>query len=184
MTAHTPGPWELHGWGDANYEVLAAGATVCNVPGFDDDTVDFGRAEADARLIAAAPELLKALDELVGRVIENDGRGDLVDNALAAVAKAKGDTKTTGWTEAERASLYRAIYAKRAELDIEAFEEWLAGLGITWVELDSETTDAPKGTVAVWEGPGFENEARKQCWAVPDAVAAKLLGAANEGKTR
>lgn len=75
----------------------------------------------------------------------------------------------------QRARLYDAIYAKWAELDIDSFEAWLAGLGITWVELDSEITDAPAGTVAVWEGPGFESEERKQCWAVPEAAVAQVL---------
>lgn len=80
----------------------------------------------------------------------------------------------------QRARLYDAIYAKWAELDIDSFEAWLAGLGITWVELDNEITDAPAGTVAVWEGPGFENDERKQCWAVPDAAVSKLLDGAEQ----
>jgi len=59
--AHTPGPWTVHVWGDKSYEINAALDTVCNVPGFDDDTVDAGNAEANASLIAAAPELLSAM---------------------------------------------------------------------------------------------------------------------------
>lgn len=77
------------------------------------------------------------------------------------------------------AALYRVIYAKWAELDIDAFEAWLSSVGITWAELDNEISDAPPGTVAVWEGPGFEDETRKQCWIVPDSTAARLLGDAD-----
>lgn len=65
---HTPGPWTIHGWGEDNYEVNADDETVCNVPGFDDETVDSDRAEANARLIAAAPELLAACRSLVDEI--------------------------------------------------------------------------------------------------------------------
>ena len=61
--SHTPGPWTPHGWGDNDYEINAAEGTVCNVPGFDDDTAESDMAEHNARLIAAAPELLAALKD-------------------------------------------------------------------------------------------------------------------------
>lgn len=63
--AHTPGPWTMHQWGDNDYEINDAEGTVCNVPGFDDDTVDREKAEPNARLIAAAPELLDRLKSMV-----------------------------------------------------------------------------------------------------------------------
>lgn len=83
------------------------------------------------------------------------------------------------WTSQHRESLYHIIEAARirpgGEPDIDAWEEWLAGLGIKWAELDDNVNDAPPGTVAIWEGPGFWDESRKQCWVVPDDVALKLL---------
>ena len=51
----------------------------------------------------------------------------------------------------------------------------LKNLGIKWAELDDEVNDAPPGTIAVWEGPGVENEDRKQCWIIPDDIALKLI---------
>lgn len=53
------------------------------------------RAEANARLIAAAPELLAALEGLVAHVeddhVLHDGDCDPVVQARAAIAKAKGE---------------------------------------------------------------------------------------------
>lgn len=63
--SHTPGPWTVHAWGDNSYEVNAADSTVCNVPGFHDGTADEGVSEHNARLIAAAPDLLAALKRAV-----------------------------------------------------------------------------------------------------------------------
>ena len=84
---------------------------------------------------------------------------------------------TNAWTGKQRRAIYEIINRQWEKLDIDAFEAWLAGLGITWVELDNEVTNAPAGTVAIWEGPGFTDETRRQCWAVPDAVAARLIDA-------
>lgn len=57
---HTPGPWSIAGphAQRINYTVLTIGPAsgwVCAVP------IDVPRAEANARLIAAAPDLLEAL---------------------------------------------------------------------------------------------------------------------------
>lgn len=74
---HTPGPWAHTDYGsikDAN------NATVAEVlPG--------GRT-ADARLIAAAPDLLAALEEVVSL---SDRDHAAWDRARAAIAKAKGE---------------------------------------------------------------------------------------------
>jgi len=89
--SHTPGPWTIHGWGDGDYEVNAASETVCNVPGFDDETVDVDRAEPNARLIAAAPDLLAAC-----QAVAHDLRAVVLD----------GDNVSTGMSDAE---LFRAF---------------------------------------------------------------------------
>ena len=71
--AHTPGPWKVsyyaatrkpaHRWTVGGYEwVEPYGATVCEMSGNPE------RAEANAHLIAAAPDLLAALRELVEAV--------------------------------------------------------------------------------------------------------------------
>ena len=91
---HTPGPWKAvdafvennpnrwmvarGGWGGPNIADCGPGA------------------EADARLIAAAPELLATLRELVEWVTDNRG-GDLpitdpaIKQARAAITKATGN---------------------------------------------------------------------------------------------
>lgn len=82
-TTHTPGPWATYinggkdGWiANAEGDLIA-----CAVR---DDTM-----AANARLIAAAPDLLAALQGLVG----NKPRGPYKDinAALDAIAKAKGE---------------------------------------------------------------------------------------------
>lgn len=83
---HTPAPWSINEWTQASSDI-AIGATgtplIARVPLRD---VSINEQEANARLIAAAPELLEALKVLV----ENGGIGseDMFDDARAAIAKA------------------------------------------------------------------------------------------------
>lgn len=100
--AHTPGPWTIHRWGDGDYEVNAASETVCNVPGFDDETVDVDRAEPNARLISAAPDLLAACHAVahdLQAALDGDDFSGMPDAELfraflnvlrPAIAKAEG----------------------------------------------------------------------------------------------
>ena len=92
---HTPGPWEIRksgfimapdgaGQGDDVYiaEILIG-----------PDSPEVDEAKANARLIAAAPELLAALCEIMDDVdlgIQTVGNIN-GKNARAAIAKAKGD---------------------------------------------------------------------------------------------
>ena len=83
MSKHSPGPWPTR--------ESATHVTVTNARGdavFHDDKRIPG-VMADARLIAAAPELLEALKVLV----ENGGIGpeQMFHNARAAIAKATGE---------------------------------------------------------------------------------------------
>jgi len=88
--SHTPGPWHVHPWGDNSYEINSTQLTVCNVPGFSDETVDSGSAESNARLIAAAPDLLEALEGLMP-MWESGIDEPWVRKARAAIKKAKGE---------------------------------------------------------------------------------------------
>lgn len=94
----TPGPWRHRLLGPRFVEVLAeSGPPVVKWSGFDDIGRTLMEHEANARLIAAAPDLLAALKECIGW-IDPDEHGlahpDLAraDLALceAAVAKAEG----------------------------------------------------------------------------------------------
>ena len=90
---HTPGPW----WADFDGENTFDGVEiqqvgrlhyvpVANVPV---DYTDREEREANARLIAAAPDLLDALEEAVSQ----HGHGLVnLDAARTALAKAKGET--------------------------------------------------------------------------------------------
>ena len=91
---HTPGPWAYNGATDI-YSV-DAGFTICEL--YPADLIT-GQAHSNARLIAAAPELLEALERLannghtddcnlLNRANESCDCG--IDIALAAIAKAKG----------------------------------------------------------------------------------------------
>lgn len=92
--AHAPGPWffkidgkdiYIGGEGHANY--YDAFARV------DYDDVDHEEAEATARLIAAAPDLLNALESAVGamEVLGHPADYGALRKARRAIALAKGD---------------------------------------------------------------------------------------------
>jgi hypothetical protein len=95
MSKHTPGPWEVkpYAWQRGNVSVFAPkfgrapyGACVAYTPCSD----GVGGAEgalANARLIAAAPELLEALKRLL--TDEDYPQAERV--ARAAIAKATGE---------------------------------------------------------------------------------------------
>ena len=85
---HTPGPWEFRDNGFGEEELVSAGTG--QLVAFAAWTGGSGcelRIDNpwDKSLIAAAPELLEALEYLVGL-----GGGDCLDIARAAIAKAKG----------------------------------------------------------------------------------------------
>ncbi|HEY4136462.1 MAG TPA: hypothetical protein VGO34_14755 [Alphaproteobacteria bacterium] len=88
VSKHTPGPWAIEHKNP--FETFVRGApneegsryVVAIVhPGHDNAT------EANARLIAAAPDLLDALKAVVAVA---DRKTDVFDQARAAIAKAEG----------------------------------------------------------------------------------------------
>lgn len=104
-TKHTPGPWsQSHrksGNGYSTTEVYcAAGQTIATLAWYPvpTPTGTTTSREANARLIAAAPDLLAALQDLFGAELEKcmafDGHDDqmeAVERARAAIAKATGE---------------------------------------------------------------------------------------------
>ena len=112
MAEHTPGPWKVGS--KARMKPYVEGAdgmfvASCggNAPGKGNyDTATWRRREANARLIAAAPDLLEALKRLLSRLAEFEADANMdaqtfrewaghvepaVRNALAAIAKATSD---------------------------------------------------------------------------------------------
>ena len=74
-TKHTPGPWTVHGPHDAPWVATVDCRTI------------MPQSVADARLIAAAPDLLAALVALVDAT---NTRSLAYDDAVTAIAKATG----------------------------------------------------------------------------------------------
>lgn len=79
----------LHGQpGDGGWEKPLYIAVGCSM-GIERE-LGAGVAEANAHLIAAAPELYEALDEMVERLERNGWSGADIDKANAALARARG----------------------------------------------------------------------------------------------
>ena len=85
MSEHTPGSWEAREDYDSTWWVVQSGPAQ--------DLAIHDLSEADARLIAAAPDLLKALEEFLSSY-GSIYRGDM-DRAVklgsAAIAKVEGE---------------------------------------------------------------------------------------------
>ena len=87
---HTPGPWEItvDQYGNLDVTMEGAGDMLADLKGCPN-------AEANARLIAAAPDLLAALEALRGDLLRypnDDARREAIVNAAeAAIAAARGD---------------------------------------------------------------------------------------------
>jgi hypothetical protein len=81
MNAHTPGPWYLDAHDEKGWFLLSeSGPDIMAEP--------FDCADADARLIAAAPDMFDALQAIVDAYGDRDTL--LLAQCKAALAKAKG----------------------------------------------------------------------------------------------
>ncbi|MFJ3117860.1 hypothetical protein ACIPI6_15095 [Pseudomonas protegens] len=95
MNKHTPGPWVARPVPNAGVRGHTGYAIDFNED--QEQVVDFVYEEADARLIAGAPDLLEALQDLTDDIAErfdmdspstNPGIKHCIDAARAAIAKA------------------------------------------------------------------------------------------------
>jgi hypothetical protein len=94
---HTPGPWAYatgEDWDGAHVTDkngrIVADCQGCDMPGASGE-VGTDEAMANARLIAAAPEMLAALEELCAdKYLADPINADRMANALAVIAKVKG----------------------------------------------------------------------------------------------
>lgn len=99
--AHTPGPWGFE-YTEDNKRIIIGKGLVEGPDGYDvaevySDDCPYEEAEANARLIAAAPELLHEIKHLVRLLepLEQDGTLNVpglasLNGARAAIAKAEG----------------------------------------------------------------------------------------------
>ena len=102
---YTQGEWSFDPneseFSDKHYVFCPAGKTICSIFGPHDDPED--EANGNALLIAAAPEMLKALQFALERLevaqmeqrydhktFDSDDHGLAIDMALAAINKATG----------------------------------------------------------------------------------------------
>lgn len=94
--AHTPGPWPITETGDGKRFVIGEGL-VGGPKGYEvaevySDDAPYEEAIANARVIAAAPDLLIACRHLVacqsGMPMTGIQAGQYLQNAIAAIAKA------------------------------------------------------------------------------------------------
>ena len=97
MSKHTPGPWVVTPHPDQNVDVFAVGEVMDEAFQYGlSHTVCYQSAGANARLIAAAPDLLAEL-EMLSNVVEGCGMAAMTEVecrlvfARAAIAKATGE---------------------------------------------------------------------------------------------
>ena len=83
---HTPGPWHPVTLGASPDHAWAIDSELHEVARLPEWTDNQAEAEANARLIAAAPEMLAALQSLTHPMASDED----LQNALAVIAKVKG----------------------------------------------------------------------------------------------
>ena len=100
---HTPGPWENHKWNCEEHQISAKGGTIALVS-HSHSLVSEAEADANARLMASAPDLLSALKSAVSYLEANRPKGNIreifhqlneyengvLKPARAAIAQAEG----------------------------------------------------------------------------------------------
>ena len=96
---HTPGPWRVgysddSGTGEDGFYCVTASDTECVVRSGESFGLGYGiENAADARLIAAAPDMLAALIDIqsAGRDELNDSASEAWQVVAAAISKATGE---------------------------------------------------------------------------------------------
>ena len=99
MSAHTPGPWAVWTEEKTRRDDVYIAGNPTGAPGgmrhlaYMVSTSDGDQTEANARLIAAAPDLLAALESALAMICEECADGECTEQAAAAraaIGKATG----------------------------------------------------------------------------------------------
>lgn len=93
-TKFTPGPWftKREGWSTVYVEARIDGGMIQEVAACGPTDAGQDQQQANARLIAAAPDLYEALESLVDEVTNHgEADGAILDSARAALTKARGE---------------------------------------------------------------------------------------------
>lgn len=88
ILTYTPGPWRIADSSEIHSE---SGQPVCSIAHEENSNLDSQIANANARLIAAAPDLLNALEIAVvtiKRLAKTDSANGTLNVARAAIVKA------------------------------------------------------------------------------------------------
>ena len=97
MSAHTSGPWVIARTSGMQIYVTQPQDRPGRAPGYYAEvrrfTANHDEVEANARLIAAAPDLLDALELILSAEDRGFGMDYVKGCARAAIAKAKGETQ-------------------------------------------------------------------------------------------
>lgn len=91
---HTPAPWFITGSMTKYVEARIPGRMIQEVAACGPTAADDGygaQQMANARLIAAAPELLEALESVLENCLDSDGLAAAYEKARTAIRKAKGE---------------------------------------------------------------------------------------------
>ena len=90
MSAHTRGSWHVDAPGDGLRVLSDHGTIICHVSG----AMTNPSVIADAKLIAASPDLYRALQAMLTHMgmDEDEWNRPTFEQARAAIAKATGDT--------------------------------------------------------------------------------------------
>ena len=91
MAEHTPGPWDHHVDNQSEYTHTITAVSRPATSPIIADVVKHPSSEANARLIAAAPDLLEQLEDLVEQVRDSGWHKSVFASATEAIANAKGD---------------------------------------------------------------------------------------------
>ena len=96
-TRYTPGPWVISKHCSTLVESSKGCRSICSAGGYSSNvTIELGTNEANANLIAAAPDLLEALERTLSWLTSYPGGGTLepdgvYEQARKAIANAKGE---------------------------------------------------------------------------------------------
>ncbi len=95
---HTPGPWTVETWNDGQARIWANGQMIAKVIPYNDDKKPLTENEqANARLIAAAPQLLEAAWLALEKLETAGEYPRLREELRAAIASATGESEGHKW---------------------------------------------------------------------------------------
>lgn len=95
MSGYTKGPWKVGNRFTTSGVYTESGEIIANTHGAQRNfnrTEQIVEQDANARLIAAAPDLLEALEEIIASECQQPALGCAWTKARAAIARTKGET--------------------------------------------------------------------------------------------